>query len=242
MTVGAKEIMNGSKRLPSMGQLLKDLWKHLGQLKTISGVVLAVAVVVVLVLAGVFGGSADTRGAVAGGAGVVGTLLALLVALAIFSWSQTDSAATNDKLERMRRELRKRIERHGDFDPNEEGQPADAHASRVGDAMTLEGRRYVIAPAGEFSARWWARALGIAAAVADGDGQFSQTAHELLDVPFDDFKLVATLDQRQRGNRPVLMVTVSDDGEERIWSVFSGKGMHVKDVTSLAEVPDRRPI
>lgn len=226
---------------PTEPQLLADLLNDLRAVPATGVVLLVLAVVGGAALFEAFPVKSSIQLSVAAAIGLVGTLLAVAVALAIFRWTQGDSERTRErdralkasvedleiKLGPADRAAEEALQAAGNKSEDDDSEPVAPTSSRT---ILLHGRRYQISAAQANSAGWWADLLGRVRAVADSGGEHSEAAQALLSVPLTAFELTATLETESRGNRRTLIITAADD-QERIWSVFSGKGKHVIDVT-----------
>jgi len=223
------------------------LWDLAGDLRMIPATgwgLFVLAVVGVLALFEVLPLEPSTQESIAATIGLFATLLAVAVTLAIFRWTQSDSARTRrdfadikesvEELEAKFAPADEATEEALQADGAVEDDDADIVPPTPGKAISLHDRTYQVAEAQANSARWWADLLGRVRDVADSGGEHSQAAQHLLSLPLAAFQLTATLDTQSRGNRRTLIIT-ADDGQERIWSVFSGKGKHVIDVTGQVD-------
>ena len=244
----ASPLQSGSppaKAGPTERELLADLFSDLKAVPATGVVLLVVAVVGGAALFEAFPVESSIQKSVAAAAGLVGTLLAVAVALAIFRWTQGDSEQTRErdralkasvedlevKLGPADRAAEDALQAAGNESEDDDSEPVAPTSSRT---IVLHGRRYQISAAQANSAGWWADLLGRVRAVAGSGGEHSEAAHALLSVPLAAFELTATLETESRGNRRTLIITAAD-AQERVWSVFSGKGKHVIDVTRQVE-------
>lgn len=202
------------------------------------GLVVAMVLAAVL-LAGVIPLDTNDRANAVSAIGTLATLLSLGIAIAIFRWTQRQGDDARRHVDRRFKDMAKLMssalvafEAGEDVAPDlTTVEPVAEPESAGGVVFKLNGNEYRIAPIGDQTARWWSDLLRRVREVADADNDFSVAARQLLDLPFRNFRYTAGLAKRQRGNRPTIVFTEDDDGTERVWSVFTGKGGHVKEVT-----------
>lgn len=230
---------------PTERKLIADLIRDLKEIPATGVVLLVLVVVGGAALLEAFPVKPSTQRSVAAAIGLVGTLLAVAVALAIFRWTQGDSEQTRERDRALKTSVEdleaklgpadqaaeEALQAAGDEGEDDDSQPVAPTSSGT---ILLHGRRYQISAAKANSAGWWADLLGRVRLVADSGGEHSEDAQALLSVPLAAFELTATLETQSRGNRRTLIITAADN-EERIWSVFSGKGKHVIDVTGQVD-------
>lgn len=233
-----------SKAYSSEWSVIKVLWRDIRGLRFSNGIIGVAAICVAVLL--LVTDDEDAAKAVTI-IGTVATLLALVVALAIFRWTQRQNTGQTDAIAELDggivglgmeigqiTDLLQRGVELADSAEIEDGfdVPDVPAVSVLGPEIEVSGRRYrIVVDPLRNDAAWWRWMLGRIGDVADGSTQHSRSAAELLKTPLGQFGAIATLAESQRGNRRTLIVTETADGKLRVWSVFVGRGSHVKDVT-----------